>query len=147
VLGCKEVCAAVNICLFAKKCLLIPVSGWIGGEQHITVFLFRIVYSLIKLFVHTKGDGDHQVKLGKFVFRGFFGLASLFPALPQMSPASKKRGRGQQMPSQCRAEEETLRRSGRKRGGRCNTRSTFETYRRNTCNISLKADEMLERCI
>jgi hypothetical protein len=58
--------------------LLIPVSRWIGRDQHITVFFFfRIVYSLIKLFVHTKGDGDHQVKLGKFVFRGFFGLASL----------------------------------------------------------------------
>jgi hypothetical protein len=34
-----------------------------------------------------------------------------------------------------------------KEGARCNTRSTFETSRCNTCNIRLRADEILETCI
>jgi hypothetical protein len=44
-------------------------------------------------------------------------------------------------------EEETPRRGSRKRGERCNTRSTFEILRCNTCNIRLKVDGTLETCI
>jgi hypothetical protein len=35
----------------------------------------------------------------------------------------------------------------RRQGGRCNTRSTFETSRYNTCNIRLKTDETVNTCV
>jgi hypothetical protein len=63
----------------------------------------------------------------------------------------EKRGKGQRPPvpliwipsrSWEKEEEEIIR-----RGGRWNTRFTFETSRYNTCNIRLKTDETLETCI
>jgi hypothetical protein len=54
----------------------------------------------------------------------------------------EKRGKGHLMPIRRREEDETPR-----RGGRCNTRSAFEIFRRNTCNIRLKSDGTLETCI
>jgi hypothetical protein len=59
-----------------------------------------------------------------------------------------EKGRGRRMPNRRREEEsETPRRDSKKRGERCNTRSTFETFRCNTCNIHMKVDEILETCI
>jgi hypothetical protein len=58
----------------------------------------------------------------------------------------EKEGRGRRMPSQRREEEEeTLRRDRRKRGMRCNTRSTFEISTCSNCNIRLKADKTLAK--
>jgi hypothetical protein len=37
--------------------------------------------------------------------------------------------------------------AGGEEEARCNTRSTFETFRYNTCNIRLEIDETLETCI
>jgi hypothetical protein len=44
---------------------------------------------------------------------------------------------------QHREEKETLRQGSRRRGGRCNTRSTFETFKWNIYNIPSKTVETL----
>jgi hypothetical protein len=53
------------------------------------------------------------------------------------------------MCNQCRKEEETRGKGeeAEKQRQQSNTRSTFETYGCNVCNISLKADETYEICI
>jgi hypothetical protein len=59
----------------------------------------------------------------------------------------REEGEGAADASRHRAEEETLSRGNRRQGGRWNTWSNFKTFRYNTCNICLKADETLETCI
>jgi hypothetical protein len=75
---------------------------------------------------------------------------TLAPAPPPLPYSQLEHREGEGPKRLCRTSwvaleaEETPRRGNRRRGGKYNTRSTFETFRCNTCNIWLKTDETLE---